>query len=130
MKGMVKGVLLFCLMLLCGAGAQAQIIRTIAGNGIDCAYSGDYGPATDAQFCNPRDVAVDTAGNVYVMDAGNNCIRKINTVGVVRPYAGIAGVTGYYGDHFQATDAALNSPTSISADGKGNLFINGHIKIR
>jgi|GEM_PF-2187152 len=111
------------IVLLYSAGTRAQIIRTIAGNGIDCAYSGDYGPATDAQFCNPRDVAVDTAGNVYVMDAGNSCIRKINTAGMVRPYAGQAGVTGYYGDHFPATNAALNSPTSISIDGKGNLFI-------
>jgi glucose/arabinose dehydrogenase len=53
------------------------IIATIAGNGAQ-GFSGDGGPATDAQLSNPADVAIDGAGNVFIADFGNNRIRKVS----------------------------------------------------
>lgn len=54
------------------------IIRTIAGNGT-AGFSGDNGPATTAQLIQPVGVTTDTAGNVYIADAGNNRIRFITS---------------------------------------------------
>ena len=52
-------------------------ITTIAGNGL-MSYSGDGGPATAAQMNDPEGVAVDTAGNLYIADTGNNVVRKVS----------------------------------------------------
>jgi trimeric autotransporter adhesin len=63
--------------------ASTGIISTIAGTGAN-GYSGDGGPATQAQIVSTSGVAVDAAGNVYLSDSGNNRVRKISasTVGV------------------------------------------------
>lgn len=55
------------------------IISTVAGNGTE-GYSGDGGPATEAQVHSPSDVAVDAAGNLYIADTLNNRIRKVAPV--------------------------------------------------
>src|ERR1035438_3423722 len=52
------------------------VITTIAGDGIP-GFSGDNGPATSAQLADPGGVAVDSAGNLYIADEGNNRIRKV-----------------------------------------------------
>ncbi len=51
-------------------------IITVAGDGI-AGYSGDGGPATDAELNDPRDVAVDSAGDVFIADLSNNVIREV-----------------------------------------------------
>ena len=55
------------------------IISTIAGTGSQ-GYSGDGGVATSAQLKNPRGVVLDSSGNVYIADTGNNCIRKLTPI--------------------------------------------------
>lgn len=57
-------------------------ITTIAGNGIE-GYSGDGGPATVAELNGPYRVTVDIAGNVYIPDSGNGCIRKVSPDGTI-----------------------------------------------
>ncbi len=52
------------------------LISTVAGNGTG-GYSGDNGPALDAEFCNPGCGAVDSAGNLYIADCLNNCVRVV-----------------------------------------------------
>ena len=93
-------------------------ITTVAGNGTS-GFSGDNGPATSAQLSYPQDVAVDSAGNLYIADEGNNRIRKVSN-GVITTVAG-GGST--LGDNGPATSAQLNAPAGIAVDSAGNLYI-------
>jgi sugar lactone lactonase YvrE len=63
------------------------IISTVVGTGTS-GYSGDGGQATAAQISNVSGLSFDAAGNMYIADAGNNCIRKVNTAGVISTFAG------------------------------------------
>src|ERR1035438_10633448 len=63
------------------------VISTVAGNGT-LVYSGDGGPATKAGIGIPPDVAVDGAGNMYIVDRNNNRIRKVDTSGSISTFAG------------------------------------------
>lgn len=65
------------------------VIETIAGTGVP-GFSGDGGKATAATLRNPRGVAVDAAGNVYVTDGSNNRIRRIDPAGIITTIAGTA----------------------------------------
>ncbi len=100
--------------------ATGQII-TIAGDGI-AGYSGDGGPATSAELNDPRDIAVDSAGDVFIADLGNNVIREVvAATGEIITVAG-DGIAGYSGDGGPATTAELNAPRGITVDSAGNLF--------
>ena len=80
-SGTLFPVLAFC------AGAHGQVISTVAGTG-EPGFSGDGGPAIHAQFNDPRHLAVDAAGNVYVVDTNNVRVRKISPNGRVVTVAG------------------------------------------
>ncbi|MCA8945092.1 MAG: putative Ig domain-containing protein [Planctomycetes bacterium] len=98
------------------------IITTVAGTGIE-GDSGDYGQATSAKLGQPRDVAIDGAGNVYIADSLNKRVRVVNaTTGVITPFAG-TGVQGFSGDGGQASTALMSNVGSLVFDGAGNLFI-------
>ena len=101
--------------------AQSGIITTVAGNGAQ-GFSGDGGPATSAMLYLPFGVAVDTAGNLFIADAGNNLIRKVTPSGVISAVAG-NGTQGFSGDGGPATTAQLNYPRGVAVDTAGNLFI-------
>ena len=104
------------------AQSPAQLtINTFAGNGT-AAFSGDGGPATAASLSLPVFVAADAAGNVYIADQNNNRIRLVNTHGTISTFAG-NGSADFSGDGGPATQASLNSPTGVFADGLGNVFI-------
>lgn len=109
----------------------AGIISTIAGTG-QSGYSGDGGPAILAQLNEPYGVGVDKAGNIYVPDANNNVVRKINTLGVITTIAGMQQSAGYNGDGGPATDAKLAFPWALTVDSSGNVFIDdeGNWEIR
>jgi sugar lactone lactonase YvrE len=97
-------------------------ITTIAGNGT-AGLSGDGGPATSAQLNNPSGIAIDSAGNLFIADTNNHCIRKVTPAGVISTVVGSGGVAGFSGDGVQALYAQLNSPAGIAVDMAGNLFI-------
>jgi len=96
------------------------VITTVAGNGTR-GYSGDGGPATSAQLAYPQSVAVDSAGNLYIADTSNSCIRKVAN-GVITTVAG-NGEFGFSGDNGPATSAQFNGPTGVAVDSGGNLYI-------
>jgi gliding motility-associated-like protein len=102
----------------------AGIITTIAGNGT-YGFSGDGGPATAAQLAFPTQVAVDNLGNVYIPDAHNQRIRKVDQNGIITTIAG-NGTVGYSGDGGQATAAQLNIPRSAVVDNAGNVYFNSY----
>ncbi len=103
----------------------AGIISTVAGNGIT-GYSGDGGPATDAEI-QLNDIASDRAGNLY-LSCGTR-IRKINTSGTISTVAG-NGTPGHTGDGGPATAAELIGTTGISVDRAGNMYIDDNTYIR
>jgi uncharacterized protein (TIGR03437 family) len=79
----------------------------------------------------PIAVAVDSAGNLYIADAYDNRIRKVDTSGVISTFAG-TGFSGYNGDRIKATQAELNFPSSLAFDSSGNLYIadQGNSRVR
>jgi sugar lactone lactonase YvrE len=97
-------------------------IQTVAGNGV-AGFSGDGGPATNAELSNPIGVFVDRSGNIFIADTGNNRIREIvAATGNIQTVAG-NGVSGFSGDGGSATSAELSEPIDLFSDGQGNLFI-------
>jgi len=97
------------------------MITTVAGNGTP-GYSGDGGPATNAELSLPLGVAVDASGNLFIADYNDSVIREVGTNGIISTVAG-NGTNGYSGDGGAATSAELSYPSSVAVDASGNLFI-------
>jgi gliding motility-associated-like protein len=102
----------------------AGVITTVAGNGTT-GYSGDGGPATNAQLYGGWQVQCDASGNLYIGDVLNNCVRKVDNTGTISTYAGIGGNAGYgySGDGGPATAAKITNVESIAIDNGGNIYI-------
>jgi sugar lactone lactonase YvrE/ribosomal protein L24E len=117
---------------------QPGQIQTVAGNMqnyTQFGYSGDGGAATAAQLYNPRAIAFGKGGDVFIADALNERIRKIDANGVISTFAGSGPVdangalqngstpTGNNGDGGPATSAVFNQPHGVAVDSKGNVYI-------
>ena len=96
-------------------------IKTIAGTG-ESSYFGDGGPATKAAFRDPAAITLDEAGNLYVADAANNMVRKIDTQGIISTIAG-NGKHQDSGDGGPALKASLRSIDSLAFNPAGELHI-------
>jgi sugar lactone lactonase YvrE len=98
------------------------IITTIAGTGTP-GYNGDGILATTAELNFPRSLALDRFNNVYIADATNGRIRKVNaTTGMISTVAG-TGTSGYNGDNILATNAQVNDPVGLCVDFNLNIYI-------
>jgi uncharacterized protein (TIGR03437 family) len=97
-------------------------ISTVAGTGI-FGFSGDGGPGTSAQLNRPFGLALDGAGNLYIADSNNYCVRKLDKSGNITTVAGIPNSLGFTGDGGPATSAKMSSPYGVAVDKAGNLYI-------
>jgi len=99
------------------------IVSIVAGSG-GFGYSGDGGPATNANLLFPHGLAMDASGNLLIADMYNNVIRKVNASGIITTIAGnYAAGSGYGGDGGAATNAQLSTPTGVAVDATGNIYI-------
>ncbi len=100
--------------------SSAGAVTTLAGSpGTSGSVNGVGG---NAQFSSPYGVAVDSAGNVYVADAGNNTLRKITPGGSVSTFAGRDGSNAGNLDG-NGADARFNSPSGVTIDRAGNVYV-------
>lgn len=98
-----------------------RTLVTSAGSGA-AGYIGDGGAASAAYVSRPLGMAYDAAGNLFLADVNNHAIREISPAGVITTVAG-TGMAGYGGDGGAATTALLDTPTGVSVDTSGNLYI-------
>ncbi len=98
-------------------------ITTIAGTGTN-GFTGDGGPAVQAELSQPFSVASDAAGNIYIQDTGNYVVRKVTAAtGIITTYAGTPGVPGHSGDGGPATAAKFNNNQGARFDSAGNFYV-------
>ncbi len=102
----------------------------IAGTGTQ-GFTGDNGPAQQAQLNAPRGLAIAGDGTIYIADTGNQRIRSISPQGIITTIAG-TGTAGFSGDNSPATQAQLNRPTALALDSTGALLFcdTGNQRIR
>ena len=93
-----------------------RVVTTLAGLP---GYAGDAdGSGTDARFWNPQGLAVDSAGDIYVADTGNNIVRKITPMGAVTTVPEPS-----QGDETTHGSATLKSPGGVAVDSSGNIYV-------
>jgi cysteine-rich repeat protein len=105
-------------------------LTRVAGTGVR-GFGGDDGPAATAQLSAPRGVAIDGLGRLYIADGLNNCVRRVDTLGIITTIAGTCGLPySYYtpgtnntGDGGPARQATFALPESVAVDGLGRLYI-------
>ena len=97
-------------------------ITTYAGTGLQ-GSSGDDFAATGAQLNEPQGVSIDLYGNVYIADANNLKIRRVNSAGIISTFAG-TGIYGSSGDGFAATLATMTYPQGVACDRNGNVYFS------
>lgn len=104
------------------------IISTVAGTGV-AGFNGDGIAATLAMLNQPVGLAVDDAGSIYIGDALNYRIRKIDTFGVIHSIAG-TGVSGFSSDGAAADTSQIHHCISLKVDHEGNIFFVDSSRIR
>ena len=97
--------------------SPSGVVTTLAGSG-----KKDFvnGVGAEAGFMDPKGIALDAVGNVYVSDKGNHQIRKITPGGVVTTLAG-SGKAG--SENGRGAEASFNKPFGPTVDGQGNVYV-------
>ena len=101
---------------------KTGIITTVAGNGTT-GFSGDNGPAADAQISGPSGIDFDKDGNIYFADEGNARIRRVDVITHVITTVAGDGQKAYNGDGGPALDASFIHPSGVAVDALGNMYI-------
>jgi DNA-binding beta-propeller fold protein YncE len=102
--------------------ARTRIITTVAGTG-QPGYSGDGGPASQAQFRQPHSIAIAPDRALLVCDIGNHRIRRVDlTSGIISTYAG-TGEAGPTPDGAPLAGTPLNGPRALAIDARGDIYV-------
>ena len=112
------------------AVTSSCIIHTAAGDGSP-GFAGDGGPAVLAKFNQAGGISFDGNGNLFIVDSGNNRLRKVSPAGIISTVAG-TGAYGPGGDGGPATSAQLANPQNVAVDAAGNIYLDdyGNNRIR
>jgi sugar lactone lactonase YvrE len=94
-----------------------DVVSTLAGNGVDSLANGN---GTAASFNFPAGIAIDSKGNLYVADTGNDLIRMITSSGVVSTFAGGGPLGAVNGT---GAAASFNAPVGVAIDASGNIYV-------
>ncbi len=116
--------------IVIGDTGNQQVRQVTASNGFITLWAGsglggDNGPATSAILAEDKDVALDSAGNLYIADTANNRIRKVtpgNPPGNITTVAG-TGIAGNFGNNGSAVNASLSGPYGLAVDSSSNIYI-------
>ncbi|HEX8986101.1 MAG TPA: IPT/TIG domain-containing protein [Bryobacteraceae bacterium] len=115
------------LVFASGPGPASFTITTAAGG----TFCGDGRAATAAYLGAPEGLAADRQGNLYISDATDHRVRKVDASGIVTTIAG-NGYKGFRGDGGPATAAELDSPYGLAVDAAGNVYVadlgNGRVR--
>ncbi|MEX2299674.1 MAG: hypothetical protein WD733_01985 [Bryobacterales bacterium] len=103
----------------------AGILELVAGTGVS-GFSGDGGPAVNAELADPQGVGVDANGILYIADGTNNRIRRVGADGIIQTVVG----GGTSGDDGPALETRLTSPQDVEFDAAGTMFIVEPNRIR
>ncbi len=103
---------------------RSGAITTLAGTGV-AGFSGDGGPAAQAQLASPYGVAADIFGNVYIADLGNARVRRVGLDGNITTVGGGGTLApGTANEGMPGASMALLAPRNLVADDQGNLYIS------
>lgn len=108
---------------------DASRLQVVAGTGLS-GYSGDGGPAIDAELSGPTGMVFDGAGNLLLADHHNGCIRKVDAADIIDRIWGVCGSVGFDGDGGPALDAQMDDPIGIAMHGDGRLWIADELNSR
>ncbi len=121
-------------VVLDGAGnayvtdSSSHVIRRVAPDGSVSLFAGQpgtrgnaNGSGEDARFNEPRGIAIDGGGNLFVSDTGNHTIRRVTSAGVVTTLAGLAGIGGNVDG--PGPLARFNTPLGLAVDSSGCVYV-------
>jgi hypothetical protein len=109
--------------------ASTGEISTYAG-GLGGGPGGDGGPATSASLNVPKNLALDSSGNLYIADTFDDEIREVSATSLdIKTIAG-NGSEGFSGDGGPAVDAEMRQPYAVAVDGSGNIYIADYLNAR
>ncbi len=116
--------------LASSSSGHAATITTLVGTGKP-GYSGDGGPAAQAQLNLPCGLTLGPGSSLFICDTGNHAIRKVTREGVISTVAG-TGKAGRAEEGLLAVESELNEPREVRFDREGNLFFveTGNHRVR